>query len=248
MDSLNIKLEVFEGPFDLLYHLITKKEIDIYDIPISEITEQYLDFLESGSNINPDNMSEFILMAATLIEIKAKLLLPLKDSGEEEDPRSELVQKLIEYKKYKEAAKILNENFSEAARIFYKNTEFVKPSLKKDSSIEDMLFGLTIEDIFNAFQDVIRRKELKTDKIRSGFKTIYRDIYTVEEKIKYIKNLLVLTPKLYFSEIFKEDSEKPEIITTFLALLELIRLKEVRVMQKSLFDEILITKNLSGCD
>ncbi|MEA4815489.1 MAG: segregation/condensation protein A [Lachnospiraceae bacterium] len=243
MDSLNIRLEVFEGPFDLLYHLITKKEIDIYDIPISEITDQYLEYLSDSSKINPENISEFILMAATLIEIKSKMLLPSKEDEDEKDPREELVQKLIEYKKYKEAAKAFNENFSSASKIFYKQPEFIKHEIKASEDISGSLSGVTVEEIFKAFKEVLKRKELKTDKIRSGFKTIYRDLYSVEDKMKYIKNLLVLTPKLYFSEIFLEDTEKAEVITTFLALLELIKLKDVIVYQKNIFEEILIAKN-----
>lgn len=243
--DINIKLKTFEGPFDLLYHLIEKNQIDIYDIPISELTDQYLEYIDKMDTVDLDLMSEFLLMASTLIEIKSKMLLPQTKNKDivEEDPRDELVNKLIEYKKFKlvseQFASIQNNEF----KIFFKNPHTNLIQLDStEYSIEDSLKSITLIDILIAFENVIKRKEKKLDKVRSKFNSVQKDLYTIEDKSEYILNLLELTSELKFNEIFRQDADKIEIVVTFLALLELIKLNKIFIYQKDLFDDIILKK------
>lgn len=249
--EITLKLENFTGPMSLLYHLIEKNKIDIYDIPITEITYQYLAIVEEAENRDMDVMSEFLLMAATLLEIKSRMLLPKpKNTQEDEiDPRAELVAKLIEYKKFKNVTEAFKAREEEAALYVYKEADPSIEIFKKQDSIdiEDFLEGVTFEDIYKSFCEVMRRKERKVDKVRSSFKAVERDLYTVEEKIVYIKDLLIISPKIKFHEIFRQNSRKAEIIVTFMALLELIKMKNVSIKQEGIFKEIVITKYI-GCD
>lgn len=246
MEKINIKLEAFEGPLDLLYHLIEKNEIDIYDIPIAMLAEQYMQYLEASCDRNMNTMSEFLVMAATLLEIKSKMLLPVhKEEEQIKDPREELVARLIEYKKFKDITDNLKQRSQEASLIFYKEADNHLKRLKKEKEPQDwesFLNGVTLDDICKAFEEVMKRKEIKIDKIRSDFKAVEKDLYTIDEKIDYIKDLLILNPKVTFQSIFRKSVRKMEIVVTFLALLELIKLKEVIVSQNSTFDEIIITK------
>lgn len=252
MESINVHLEAFEGPFDLLFHLIEKNEIDIYDIPIAQLTEQYIAFLEQAEYKNMDGMSEFLLMAATLIEIKSKLLLPKqKQEQPQQDPREELVNKLLEYKKFKEITEDLKKREETAALVLYKEAdkavEKLKQSNKQDLDLDKFLCGITLDNLYEAFTEVMKRRETKVDRVRSSFKSVERDLYTIDEKIDYIRDLLILRPSVSFYTIFRPKAVKMEIVVTFLALLELIKMKEVSVSQKETFSEILITK-VSGSD
>ena len=245
--SITVKLEVFEGPFDLLFHLIEKNKINIYDIPIALITDQYMEYIDSMQERNKENMSEFLVMAATLLEIKSKMLLPIpKDAQEEEeDPRGALVNKLLEYKKVKHFSEELKERQKEAEKIFFRSSKLPQHlrSMLQDVPIDvcEVLDGITLQNMFAVFQDLLKRKDNKMDPIRSGFKSVQRDIYKIEDKITYIMDLLVLSPIMHFEELFYEDSDKMEIVVTFLALLELIRGKKINIEQKYPFDDILIT-------
>ena len=252
MESINEHLEAFEGPFDLLFHLIEKNEIDIYDIPIAQLTEQYIAFLEQAEYKNMDGMSEFLLMAATLIEIKSKLLLPKqKQEQPQQDPREELVNKLLEYKKFKEITEDFKKREETAALVLYKEAdkavEKLKQSNKQDLDLDKFLCGITLDNLYEAFTEVMKRRETKVDRVRSSFKSVERDLYTIDEKIDYIRDLLILRPSVSFYTIFRPKAVKMEIVVTFLALLELIKMKEVSVSQKETFSEILITK-VSGSD
>ena len=252
MESINVHLEAFEGPFDLLFHLIEKNEIDIYDIPIAQLTEQYIAFLEQAEYKNMDGMSEFLLMAATLIEIKSKLLLPKqKQEQPQQDPREELVNKLLEYKKFKEITGVFKTREETAALVLYKEAdkavEKLKQSNKQDLDLDKFLCGITLDNLYEAFTEVMKRRETKVDRVRSSFKSVERDLYTIDEKIDYIRDLLILRPSVSFYTIFRPKAVKMEIVVTFLALLELIKMKEVSVSQKEAFSEILITK-VSGSD
>ncbi|MDO5388042.1 MAG: segregation/condensation protein A, partial [Clostridia bacterium] len=190
--DMEIKLEKFEGPMDLLYSLIVKNKIDIYDIPIALITEQYLDYINAMGKYNMENISEFLIMAATLIEIKSRLLLPkeVDENNEEIDPREELVKRLIEYKKFKGIAEEFNIKQKEAGYVYYKESdrELIK-EIRKDvpKEISDILKGATGELLFNAFKEVLKRQELRTDKVRSGFNSVSHDEFTLEEKIDYLE-------------------------------------------------------------
>ena len=246
MKELTIQLDGFEGPLDLLYHLIQKHEIDIYDIPIAKLADQYIAYLESMPNKDMDSMSEFLVMAATLIAIKTKTLLPkLKDEEEEgSDPREELVNKLLEYKKIKDVAdewKILEEN---SAFNMYKEADSAIQKMKEEEPerMEDFLQGLTIEELYHAFQQVMVRKEDKIDHVRSSFKSVTRDTFTVQEKMAYIRDLLIIRPKTNFFEIFHANVRKMEKVVTFLALLEMMKGREIRIFQRDTFGEIEITR------
>lgn len=241
---MNVQLEAFEGPFDLLFHLIEKNEIDIYDIPIAQLTEQYLSFLEQAEYKNMDSMSEFLIMAATLLEIKSKFLLPKQkqDPEQKQDPREELVHKLLEYKKFKEVTEDLKKREQKAALVFYKEADKAVQALKQSKTEDCFLSGITLEHLYQAFTEVMKRREIKIDKVRSSFKSVEKDLYTIDEKIDYMKDLLILHPCVFFHQIFREKAVKMEIVVTFLALLELIKIKEVTVSQQETFSEILIRK------
>lgn len=248
MLGVNVKLDAFEGPLDLLYHLIEKNEIDIYDIPIAKITSQYLEYLNGFQEKSMENMSEFLVMAATLIEIKSKMLLPKiknDEKDEDDDPRDELVQKLLEYKRFKDVTEKLKKKEEEGFLVFFKGCDESLSEIKKEDTkieIEKVLQGISSEDIYKAFEDVMKRKDFKVDKIRSGFNSVARDTYTIGEKMDYIKDLITLHKKVDFKEIFRGDSRKIEVVVTFLALLELMKLREVCIFQDGLFKRIIITK------
>ena len=248
MSILQIKLEEFEGPLDLLLKLIDKNKIDIYDIPISKLTDDYLYYIKSKNITDMEEMSQFIIMATTLLEIKSKMLLPKEkdeETNEEIDPREELVKKLIEYKKYKIIAQKLYNTEVFTDKVIFKDADIdVINNIKIETkpNVEEMLEGITLKDLYKAFEDVLKRKELKTDKIRSGFKSVTKAFYTIDNKITYIKDLIILNKKISFNKIFEESSCKVEVVVTFLAVLELIKTKYIKVLQENIFDEIIIVE------
>lgn len=252
MEEINIRLDAFEGPLDLLYHLIEKNEIDIYDIPIASLTEQYLAYLDAAEDRDMDGMSEFLLMAATLLEIKSKMLLPKPKTEEEEgpDPREELVQRLLEYKKIKDATETLREREEDAALFFFKEADASVEKLREQppQELDDILAGITLDDLHEAFLQVMARQETKVDKVRSSFRSVQKDLFTISEKMEYIRDLLILRPygTTAFHTIFRENAGKMEKVVTFLALLELIKQKEVQISQERNFGEILIRKYREG--
>ncbi len=244
--DMKVKLESFEGPMDLLYSLIIKNKIDIYDIPIAMITEQYLAYIDEMQQYNMESVSEFLIMAATLIEIKSKMLLPkeVDENNEEIDPREELVARLIEYKKFKSIATDFGEKQKKAGFSYYKNGDAdIIDRIRKDvpKAVEDILNGADGEMLIKAFYEVLRRREIKTDKIRSGFNSIDREEFTLEEKIDHIQRLIKKNKKVSFFGIFKDSGSKNEIVVTFLAMLQLIKDKKIHISQKNIFDDITIT-------
>ncbi|MCL2565473.1 MAG: segregation/condensation protein A [Defluviitaleaceae bacterium] len=248
MVDISVKLDAYEGPIGLLYSLIEKNEIDIYDIPIAQIADQYMEIV---STLPPDmeSLSLFLVMAATLLEIKAKMLLPSKKSDEEDiDPREELVRRLLEYKKFKEISEILQSKSSGYYTVVYKEQDkTVKDILAlPEQEIDKLLEGVDIAALFAVFTDVLNRRELKVDKIRASFNSVKKDEFTIEKKIAHLKSVLKFRKSLRFSELFSENSDKPEIVVTFLALLELIKQKEVEVKQVGVFKEIVIETKESG--
>ena len=246
MEQVTLKLDNFEGPLSLLYHLIEKNKVDIYDIPIFEITKQYMDVIYGSDIKDMEFISGFIVMASTLMEIKSKMLLPRQknDEGEEIDPREELVNRLVEYKKYREAAEKLREKENLYAVRLFKEPDPVLSIIKSDykSSVEGFMDGVTFDDIINAFKRVMTVKEMRTDNIKSGFKSVSHDEFTIEEKMKYLKELIYLTPKLKFADVFSKSSTRSEIAVTFLALLELIKTGAVFISQDYNFGDITISK------
>lgn len=246
MQELNVKLESYEGPFDVLFKLIEKNKIDIYDIPISQLTDQYIEYIQSMENDDMDSMSEFIVMASTLLEIKSKMLLPKEEKAEEEeeDPREELVRRLLEYKKFKKVAEVLYEKEKTSGTSYFKDVdktvlESVKEIAPRD--INEILDGVDLNMLYSAFEEVLKRKEDKKDKIRSGFNSVQKAVFSINDKISYLSDLLVVHKRLSFREIFKRDTSKAEVVVTFLAMLELIKIKKIHVLQEAVFDEIYIT-------
>ncbi|MEE8359666.1 MAG: segregation/condensation protein A [Candidatus Omnitrophota bacterium] len=238
--AYKVKLELFEGPLDLLLHLIKKSEIDIYDIPIASITEQYVEYMDFMQLLDLNIAGEFLVMAATLIHIKSKMLLPQpqveEETAEEEDPREELVKKLLEYKRFKEAAIELSNKATMQKDYFGRRVSF-SPSAFKGEAKEEEYFEASLFDLITAFTKVMKEvpKQL--------FYQVIKDEFTVEEKMHDIFHLLVKRTRVHFTELFRNAKNKIEVITTFLALLELIRLKEILVMQPKVFGDIVVQKN-----
>ncbi len=248
--SIEIKLEVFEGPLDLLLKLIEKSKIDIYNIPIARLTDDYLRYISKLDKASLEEMSEFILMAATLLHIKSKLLLPKPENKEElkqqEEEKEELVQKLIEYKKYKTIAEKLSEREVFAQKAFFKkqDTNFIDyVKIKQDNiDLKEILKDIDLKTLHNIFENLLKIKDLKTDKIRSSFNSIRKSLYNINDKIAYIKDLIYLNERLNFNKIIDKSRSKEEVIVTFLAILELTKLKNIKIVQEDMFDEIIILK------
>ncbi len=234
---IQIRLEGFEGPMDLLLHLIEKAEVDIYDIPIAEITDQYIHAINEMKELNMDVASEFILMAATLLEIKSKMLLPVhkkKNQEEEvEDPREELVRKLIEYKRYKMASEDLKERYDVFEKVFFKEAEshdeFIKPE-----PLHDMDISVLMEGMDRVLERMTKRKRSK--KVRE----ISRDKATVEDQLRFLEGYMLRHRSCYFDDLFEECGDKYEIIVTFMAMLEMMKRKLILVIQEKNFDRIRI--------
>jgi segregation and condensation protein A len=227
-----VKLEVFEGPLDLLLYLIKQDEIDIYDISIERITGQYLEYLQAFKELNIEIAGEFIVMAANLIYLKSRSLLPVdqqppEDDAEEDDPRWDLIRQLIEYKKFKEAAAELHERELERERIFAREGG---PLPLQDSL---RLGEVGIFQLINAFQTVIKRVEARED-----VQEIFGERFSVSEKIDAILQRVAVGAPIRFSDLFGAVVSRLEVVVTFLALLELIRLRQVRAVQKGIFAEI----------
>lgn len=235
--AYKVKLEVFEGPLDLLLYLIKRDEVNIYDIPIAKITEEYLEYLHLMQMLDLDIAGEFLVMAATLVHIKSKMLLPPEEREaeevEEQDPREELVRRLLEYKKFKEAADRLADYEEKRKDIFARH---IDPSLIEEGQ-ETHYFEASLFDLISAFSKVL--KEVP----KEAFYELIKDETTVEEKIHDILHTLVEKSVLFVTDLFEMAKNKMEIVVTFLAVLELIRQKEIIVRQKTLFGEIEIIRN-----
>lgn len=237
MEQYTIKMDNFEGPLDLLCHLIDKNKMNIFDIQISEITNQYLEYLSYMQKMNLEITSEFIVMASKLVYLKSKELLP-KEVNEEEEEEFDLVRLLIEYKKYKEFTNTLRERLNEYGRRTYKLPEKVElPKGKLDKNFEPSL----IPELYAAFV----RKEIEKKNVNA--KNINRiavsEKYTIKSKIKEILHALWKKPKFIFNKLFNIKSKpKEEVVTAFLSLLELSKLKRIQVSQNSLFGDINVEK------
>lgn len=242
--SYKIKIETFEGPFDLLLHLVDKNQVDIYDIPINEITDQYIAHIRLLDEIDLELTSEFLLMAATLIEIKSRMLLPINKSdlstlsAEELDPRSELVRRMLEYKKYKEVSYQFKLREEYAKRMYSKKREEI---IFEDNSNNE-LNDIDLDELIIAFNKLILRHKTSTknNTLSKNFRNIQRETVTIEEKIDDILRLLEENNSICFNNIFSLDTTKIELITTFLALLELMKQKKIMIKQDISFSQILI--------
>ncbi len=240
---LHVKLSVYDGPLDLLLELIKKNEMDIYDIPIAEITSQYLLSLAQMKQLDLEIAGEFIVMAATLIYIKSKTLLPQeKDKEDEEggDPRAELIRKLLEYQAFKEAAKELGFLEDEQGRIFTRQIADYYLSEMDGRDVEAETFSANLYDLLSAFQNVVTRLG------RFEMHEVYEEQVTIEEKMGEIKILLTENKSVTFWGLFEKKWTRNQLIATFLALLELVRTRFARVIQEKQYGEILIEKREGG--
>jgi len=234
-----VKLEVFEGPLDLLLYLIKKEEVDIYDIPIERITSQYMEYLSLMQLLNLEVAGEFLVMAATLMYIKSRMLLPedqqVTDTEPEEgeDPRWELIRQLVEYKKFKDAALQLAQREAETSRMFPRRADAELAAKAADVPLAEV----SIFDLINAFNTVLKKAQEKED-----FREIIEEQFTVSDKIEELLYTLRDRTELVFSEVFAKAGSRAEVVVTFLALLELIRLKRLKVQQPEAFGEIHVVK------
>lgn len=240
--AIPVKLNVFEGPLDLLLHLIDKNKIDIYDIPIVEITDQYMEYIHSMDREDLGIMSEFMVMAATLIDIKCRMLLPREknEEGEEEDPRAELVEKLLEYKMYKYMSYELKDRMDAAAGVFYKKPTIPREVLmyREPVNTEELLQGLTLEKLKAIYKSIIRRQEDKIDPIRSKFGKIEQEEVSLSEKMIEMREYAKNHRQFSFRNLLEAQSSRVQIIVTFLSILELMKMGHIHVVQEFLFDDI----------
>jgi len=235
--SYKVRLEIFEGPLDLLLYLVKKDHLNIYDIPIAKVTEQYLKYLELMQLLDLNIAGEFLVMAATLMQIKSKMLLPAEEATvtEEEDPRAELVRRLLEYEKFKEVAETLRQREAGQQEVFKRPKSEV--SKIEDRSTGEVYFEASIFDLINAFTKAL--EEVPKDL----FYEVIKDEFTIESKVHEILHLMMIGPRKSVAELFSKAKHKMEVIVIFLAILELIRVKEIVILQKGLFSEIEIMRN-----
>ncbi len=240
--ALEVKLDAFEGPLDLLLHLIEKNKVDIYDIPIAEITRQYMEYIKAMETEDMNVMSEFLVMAATLLDIKCKMLLPaeVNEEGEEEDPRAELVEKLIEYKMCKYMSMELKDMRFDADKHMYKNPTIPKEVLEYKAPVDydELLSDANLEALSRIFEEVLKRAEDKIDPIRSKFGEIKKENVDLEKKQEVVFGYLRSHKHCSFRNLLSEQRSKMDTIVTFLILLELIKISAVVVKQESENDDI----------
>lgn len=243
--SLEVKLEVFEGPLDLLLHLIDKNKVNIYDIPIVIITDQYLEYVAGMEREDLNVVSEFIVMAAMLLDIKSKMLLP-KDEEEpddEEDPRAELVEKLLEYKMYKYVAVELKDMQVDAEKAMYREQDLPPEVSEYEQPIDldELTKDLDLIKLKQIFDDVLKRCEEKIDPIRSKFGKIQKEDVNLEERSEYVREYIRTHKEFSFRQLLSGGGSKMQVIVTFLVVLELIKGGKIYVLQERREDDILIT-------
>ena len=244
MSGIDVKLQVFEGPLDLLLHLIEKNKVNIYDIPIVTITEQYLEYLDNMQQNDLDVMSEFLVMAATLISIKAKMLLPKDEEEveEEEDPREELVRRLLEYKMYKYAASELKDMELYASRSVYKKSSIPKEvqAYKEEIDPVELVDGMTLQALNDIFKSIMRKQVDKIDPIRSKFGNIEKEEVNIEDKMAEIRENVRGLKGISFRTLLEMQASKINVIVTFMAVLELMKVGAITIKQDALFADIII--------
>ncbi|HJB00440.1 MAG TPA: segregation/condensation protein A [Candidatus Mediterraneibacter merdavium] len=244
--GIPVKLEVFEGPLDLLLHLIDKNKIDIYDIPIVEITNQYMEYIRNMQREDLNIMSEFLVMAATLLDIKCRMLLPkeVTEDGEEEDPRQELVEQLLQYKMYKYMAYELKDRQTDADCVLYKRPTIPEEVQGYVEPVDlDLLLGdLTLSRLNAIFQDVMKRQTDKIDPVRSKFGRIEKEEVSLSDKFTYIRGYMKARKRFSFRQLLEEQHSKMHVVVAFLAILEMMKLGEIRVEQEDTCGEIMIER------
>ena len=242
--AIPLKLQVFEGPMDLLMHLIEKNKIDIYDIPIVTITDQYLDYVHRMEHNDMNVTSEFLVMAATLLDIKSRMLLPREENeeGDEEDPRDELVRRLLEYKMYKYMSEELKEKNRHAGMSYFRPQDLPEEvrSYVPPLNYEELIGDRTVQSLETVFKDVLKHKKSRVDPVRSGFGKIQKEEISIADKELYIRAYLAGHPHADFREMLELENSKEEIIVTFLVILELMKHQKIRITQEEAFGRILI--------
>ncbi|MDD2574499.1 MAG: segregation/condensation protein A [Firmicutes bacterium] len=244
--SYNVKLEVFEGPFDLLYHLIEKNEVDIYDIPIADITRQYLEYLDELSFFDIELASEFLVMAATLLHIKSRMLLPnqdAKDQEEEIDPRQQLIERLIEYKKYKD----VTGEFRKREEVFQKRLFREPLPVYTYEDHDPIILDVDVSDLCQAFAQAMKKYISLYNSDYDLKKSLEKERISVAERIMHIRNTLKRSGSISFKGLVKDCATRENVIATFLALLELIKGRKITIEQTAVFGDIMIkSRNSKG--
>ena len=240
--TISYKLEKFEGPLDLLLHLIDKNKVDIYDIPIVEITRQYLDYVSQMEREDLNVVSDFLVMAATLLDIKSRMLLPLEvdEEGQEEDPRAELVARLLEYKRYKMMAQELADMEEDAQGVLFKTPTVPREVAKYEPPVDlnQLLDGLTLAKLQRIIESVMKRQQDKVDPIRSNFGTIKKEPVSLENRILDVMGYARQHRRFSFRQILERQGDRLEVVVTFLAILELMKIGKIHLTQEHAFDDM----------
>lgn len=248
--ELTVKLQVFEGPLDLLLHLLDKNKVNIYDIPIVEITNQYMEYIREMKRQDLNVMSEFLVMAATLIDIKSKMLLPAEISEDEEaeDPRAELVEQLLEYKMYKCISYELKDRQMDAQRVMFKVPTIPDEvaAYEEPVDMEELMADVTLAKLNDIFQSMMRKQEDKIDPVRSKFGKIEKEEVSIADKMVYLENYATQHPHFSFRSLLEVQCSKMEIIVTFLAVLELMKMGKICIYQDKIFDDIRIESKVAA--
>ena len=247
--GIPVKLQVFEGPLDLLLHLIDKNKIDIYDIPIVEITNQYMDYIKAMEKEDLNIMSEFLLMAATLLDIKCRMLLPkeVNEEGEEEDPRQELVEQLLEYKMYKYMSYELRDRQVEGEQAMYRSPAVPGEVLAYEEPVDldQLLDGITLARLNKVFREVMRRQTDKIDPVRSKFGKIEKEEVTLPDKLMYVTEYARKHGRFGFRVLLERQYSRIQVVVTFLAVLQLMKEGAILIEQEQPFEEIMILSNIT---
>ena len=246
--DMTIKLQVFEGPLDLLLHLLEKNKVNIYDIPIVQITNQYMEYIAEMKRRDLNVMSEFLVMAATLIDIKSRMLLPATETEEDEaeDPRAELVQQLLEYKMYKCMAYELRDRQMDAARVLFKEPT-IPPEVAEYEAPIDMqalMSDVTLAKLNDIFKSIMRKQVDKIDPVRSKFGKIEKEEVSLADRMLYLENYCMNHSQFSFRNLLESQVGRMEVIVTFLAILELMKIGKIFISQEKTFDDIKIQSKI----
>ena len=240
--AISYKLDKFEGPLDLLLHLIDKNKVDIYDIPIVEITQQYLDYVSQMEREDLNIVSDFLVMAATLLDIKSRMLLPreVNEEGEEEDPRAELVARLLEYKRFKMMALELSDMEESAQGVLFKAPTVPKEVARYEPpvNLDELLDGLTLAKLQRIFDQVLKRQQDKVDPIRSNFGTIKKEPVSLETRVLDVMRFARQHRRFSFRQMLERQGDRLEVVVTFLAILELMKIGKIHLTQEHTFDDM----------
>lgn len=245
MELPKIKVADFEGPFDLLLHLIKKNKMDIYNVEIYKVTNQYLEYLNTRKVMDLEITSEFIVVAATLIEIKSKNLLPkvkVEEEENEEDIEIKLMERLIEYKRFKAVSEFFNDKYVSSGEVFSKKPEVIEEIKPEKVDNDDIFKNITLLDLYNIYNKILENYREKQNKVNVVQKKIYVDKYKVEDKMEELLKKFNFVEVIEFNNLMKESSGKLETVVIFLALLELIKIRTIQVFQDENFSNILIKR------